>query len=332
LKKHQIALLVLLSVAAAITVACGNSSNPVYSNMPFNSDRAVTPATGLFTMSVTGSSVTPVQTGSSNFPWGLSVSADFKTLTYVQNGEVWAVAPGGGTPTQLTQNAANNNSSNLSRISPNGRQIVYPVFSNSVESGSIWIMNADGSGSTNLTPTLPTGMGFCYVASFSADSSMVVFACEGSSDFGLYTVKIDGTQLATVLTQSTPIDSPAFTANGKQILYVTYGIPGADAHLSVNHAAFVAKVLHRQPQGTTQLSTTGIASVNLDGSSPVLMLPATSNQILESEVLNSSLYYVMYDSSVNFDQIFKANLDGSASASISDGTADDALGVCAGCN
>jgi Tol biopolymer transport system component len=332
LKKHQIALLVLLSVAAAITVACGNSSNPVYSNMPFNSDRAVTPATALFTMSVNGSSATPVQTGSSNSLWGLSVSADFKTVTYVTGGEVWSVTPAGGTPTQLTQNAANNTYSNLSRISPNGQKIVYPVFSTSVGSGSIWIMNADGSGSTNLTPTLPTGMAVCYVASFSADSSMVVFACEGSSGFGLFTAKNDGTQLATVLTQSTPIDSPAFTANGKQILYVTYGTPGADAKLAGHHTAFAEKIPHLQPEGTPQPpSNSGVASVNLDGSSPTLMVPATTEQIWESEVLNSSLYYVMYDSNVGFYQIFKANLDGSGSASISDGTADDQLGVCGGC-
>jgi len=281
-------------------------------------------------MSVDGSSVTPVQTGSTNV-WGLSVSADLKTVVYASNGEVWAVSPNSGTPTQLTQNAANNSSSSLARISPNGQKIVYPVFTTNV--GNIWIMNADGTGSTNLTPTLPTGMTTCYVASFSADSSKIGFACEGSTSFGLYTMKTDGTQLATVLTQTNPIDSPSFTPNGKQILYVSWGAPGAALKHGFSHAAFSRYSQHLQPNlaPSSVPANSGVASVNIDGSNPTLIVPATTNQIWESEIVNSNLYYVMLGSSGNFYQIFKANLDGTGSASISDGTADDWLGVCFGC-
>jgi Tol biopolymer transport system component len=332
LKKYQVALLALLAVAAATTVGCGSSSSvPTFTKTSMLSDRTVTPATPLFTMNLDGSSVTPVQTGSSNSIWGLSVRADFKAIVYTSNGEVWAVSPSSGTPTQLTQNAANNSSSNTARISPNGQKIVYPVFNST--NGSIWIMNADGTGSTNLTPTLPTGMVVCYVASFSADSSKITFACWSTNQatFGLFTIRTDGTQLTTVLTQSSPIDTPAFTPDGKQILYVTYGTPGAALKHGFDHMGFGQHLQRSQPDlAPQQLANTGVASVNIDGSNPTLIVPATTNRIGESEILNSNLYYGM--SSGNFLQIFKANLDGSGSVSVSDGTADDQLGVCFGCN
>jgi Tol biopolymer transport system component len=330
LKKQQIALLVLLSVAAAITVACGNSSNPVFSNMGLWSSRnQSTGGSPLFTMSVSGSNLTPVSTGSTDI-WGISVTADFKTVVFSSNGEVWTTSPTGTTPTQLTQNAANNSSTFNSRISPNGQKIVYEVYSNSTNMESIWGMNADGSGSANLTPTLPTGMEDCYAPSFSADSTQIVFACYGGSTNGLYTMKNDGTQLATVLTQSSDLDSPFFTPNSKQILFTTFGTPGTDAH-KVNRTSFSVKNQHAHPNGIPVApSNSGIASVNIDGSSPALLLPAT-NYILESEILNSNLYYTVFDSTNNLWQIYKANTDGSGSASISDGTADDELGVCGDC-
>lgn len=336
MKKHQIALLVLLSVAAAITVACGNSSNPVYSNMAVNSDRnSSSSGTPLFTMAVGGSSLTAVSTGVTNI-WGPSVTADFKTVAYATDGEVWSIAPAGGTATQLTQNAANNTASDNAEISPNGQKIVYPLFNNA--GASIWIMNADGSGSTNLTPTLPTGMTFCYVSSFSADSSQIVFACTDSSEdtFSLYTMKIDGSQLTTVLTQSTWLDSPYFTPNGKQILYTTFGTPGdAQAHkvgrTGFKPMSFRAMNSHAHPEGIpVPVSNSGIASVNIDGSNPIILLPATI-LIDESEVLNSNLYYTGWDPTISKWQIYKANVDGTGSVSVSDGTADDELSTCAFC-
>lgn len=329
MKKYQVALLALLAVAAVTTVGCGSSNSvPNFSNMAMWSSRTVTPATPLFTMTVDGSTVTPVQAGS-NPIWGLSASADFKTIVYTTNGEVWAVSPSGGTAAQLTQNSANNSSSYLSRISPNGKKIVYSVF-DSTNTGSIWIMNADGSGSTNLTATLPSGMATCFVASFSADSSKIVFACEGNSAAGLFTMRTDGTQLTTVLTQSTEIDSPAFTPNGKQILFVTFGTPGAAAKHGFVHAGFGRYRRHLQPEIAPPVSVQGVASVNLDGSNPTMIVPAT-NTIWESEVVNSNLYYITWDSTLNLYQIYKANLDGTGSASISDGTANDELGVCGRC-
>jgi Tol biopolymer transport system component len=230
----------------------------------------------------------------------------------------------------LTQNTANSAFSEVARISPNGKQIVYPVYPNSTDLASLWIMNSDGTGAVNLTPTLPTGMLNCYVASFSADSSKVVFACAGSTSYGLYTVHTDGTSLTTVLTQSTEIDSPAFSPNGQQILFVTYGTPGVAAKRDQSFTRLGRGRLRGHLQAQTGSSNQAIASVNIDGSNPTTIVTAP-NAIWELEILNSNLYYMTEPSTVNFYQLFQANLDGTGSASISDGTADDELGICGGC-
>jgi hypothetical protein len=47
----------------------------------------------------------------------------------------------------------------------------------------------------------------------------------------------------------------------------------------------------------------------------------------EAEVLNSNLYYSIENSDTNLEQIFKSNQDGTGAVSISDGTADDRLGI-----
>src|SRR5439155_11185168 len=54
MKKVQIALSILLTLAAAITVGCGDSGLPVFNNMAFISNRDVTPATLLFVLTTCG--------------------------------------------------------------------------------------------------------------------------------------------------------------------------------------------------------------------------------------------------------------------------------------
>jgi hypothetical protein len=76
-----------------------------------------------------------------------------------------------------------------------------------------------------------------------------------------------------------------------------------------------------------------VASVNLDGSNATMIVPAGSEPIYEAEILNSNLYYVTApdSSQANVYQIFKANLDGTGSAAISNGTTASILGICGFC-
>jgi len=56
--------------------------------------------------------------------------------------------------------------------SPDGEKIVYNVYNADRSFSSIWVMNADGSGQTQLTTT---GDGFCAGPSFSYDGSKIVY-------------------------------------------------------------------------------------------------------------------------------------------------------------
>lgn len=335
MKKHQVALLVLLATAAAITVGCAGSStsapsNPTFSKLGFWSSREG--SSPLYTMNLDGSSVTNVAVATDDV-WGISTSADNSVLEYTSDNEVWTSNIDGSNAVQLTDNTDNDTYTYSARISPDGKKIVYAVWDNSSNISNLWIMNVDGSNSTNLTATLPSGMTSCFNGSFSADSTKVAIACFGDSIFGLYTVNIDGTQLATVMTQSAGIDTPMFTPDSKGILFVTYGAPGAD----LKHAAYskLPAAYSRRPHryGTPGIPPVqGVASVNVDGSNPIMIVTNTNNQeIFESVILNSNLYYAAWNSDLSFYQIYKANLDGTGSATVSDGTADDELGVCGDC-
>jgi Tol biopolymer transport system component len=327
LKKSQIALSGLLALAAAITVGCGNSS-PTFTKLPFISDRTVDPATSLFTMKLDGSTVTPIALSNTNI-WSPSASANRKTFVYVSNGEVWSSNSEGANAVQLTHNSDNDNSSEYARISPNGKKILYQVFQNSDETIHMWIMNIDGTGNVDFIPSLPTGETGCYTGNFSADSAKVVLGCYSNPNetIDIFTAKADGTQMTPVLSQSTLADTPSFTPDDKQIIFISYGTPGAQSKRAFNASKFrvssrPAHNLRAHHYGIIG-GERGVASVNIDGSNPTMIVP----NAFEAEVLNSTLYYTIENSNPDLDQIFKANLDGTGAVSISDGTADDDLGI-----
>ena len=333
MKKHQVAVIALLAIAAAITVGCGNSS-PTFSKMPFMSDRTVDPSTPLFIMKLDGSTVTPIQLSDTNI-WSPTISANLKMVVYVQNSEVWTSNADGTNPVQLTHNSDNNNFSGYARISPNGRKILYQVGVNSEEVYHMFVMNVDGTGSVDLNSSLPEGETGCYTGSFSADSSKVALGCYSSTDstaFGIFTASADGTHMTPVLTQSAFLDTPTFTPNDKQILFITYGTPGAQSKHAFNASKFrpSSRPSHNQrlhSYGTVTPVDNGVASVNVDGSNAAIIVPNAD----ELDILNSNLYYSINNSDLNLEQISKSNLDGTAPVTLSDGSANDWLGINCDC-
>ena len=322
MKKQQITLLTLLVVAAAFAVGCGNSNVPTFKQLPFISNRTVTPATSLFVMNLDGSGLTPVAAPSGS-AYSPSNSANAQTVAFANSGNVWSSNASGSSQTQLTTFDDQTQWAFEARISPNGKKIVYAMYDDSVGYDTVWIVNADGTGAINLNATLPTGMTGCYNGSFSADSSKVVYACYGpSSTYGLYVVKANGTGTTTVTTQNFFMDTPAFSPDGKQILFVQFGSgPSANRVPGRNRARTARRT------SAPTVNSAGITSINLDGSNVTVVVPGSS--LYEVEVLNHSLYYTFYDSGLGLYQIYKANLDGTGAASISDGTAYDYLGLSA---
>jgi len=253
--------------------------------MAFLSNRTVSPPTSLFTLKLDGSAVTPVPLTVQG-AYYVSISADATKVAFNQNGDAWVQNADGSAPLQLTT-TGNNGSV---RISPDGKKVV-------VSTGNpehISILNVDGTGMLDLTPTLPASMTDCYSAAVSADSKQVVFVCEGSSVYGIYTVKTDGTETATVTgTRTAWTDVPSFSPDNKKIFFIG------------------------------ENTTYNLESMNLDGSGEVVVVTNT----YEGVILNSNIYYSSYSSDLELDQVFKAALDGSGAVSLSDGLHDDYLGL-----
>ncbi len=299
MKRTRLTLSALLTLTAMLsTVGCGVGSstspatNPVFTKLVFNSNRTVVPATTMFVMGMDGSNLTPVAIDNCCV-YQPSISGDAKTMAYDFEGNVWVKNVATGVQTQLTT------TSNIYelRISPDGKKILFNYPDPTTQNYSLWTMNVDGTAKTSLTPTLPSGITTCWEGAFSADSAKIVMTCYGNSNYGIFTVKADGTGLATVLTQPNFLDTPAFSPDGTKIVFINYGLTGS--------------------------TTYGVVSVNLDGSNQTLLV----GSVQESEVLNSSIYYSAYDTSVSNNRIYKCDLDGSNVVAITDGSNYDYLGL-----
>lgn len=279
--KRQAILLSILALAIAVTVGCGTTTTPTFTKFAFLSNRAITPATSLFMANLDGTSVAPIPFTTTNAR-SLSISADAKTAAFVayNNGyQLWVSNADGTGQKQVTTPAA----PYWARISPSGKKIVYYDSTQHVS-----VINTDGTGNLDLTPTFPTGMTQCYEPSFSADSSQVAFTCYGNpAGYGIYTEKVDGTGLKTVETRATNlwVDYPWLTPDGKKIVFVGNFTGGQ-----------------------------GLGSVNIDGTGEALLV----HNVYEIVLLNSSLLYENPCSSPL--QIFKANLDGTNPVQVSDST------------
>ena len=291
MKKLTSILLSLLTLATVFTAACGDSSSVAqFTQLTFLSDRTVNPTTIIFTSKLDGTIVTPVPTAS--LPYYPSISSDAKTVAFYFQNDAWVQKADGTGVLNLTTATSSNSEVNFVRISPNGKQVVFSENND----GHVHIINVDATGDLDLIPTFPAGMTDCYSAAFNPGSTLVAFVCSGGANFGIYTVKPDGTGLTTVsATRTGWVDLPSFSPDGKKIVFVGEGNP----------------------------PVLDVESINLDGSGDTILVSNT----YEAIVINSTIYYTFRDTNLSLNQVYKANLDGTHAVSISDGLHNDYLGV-----
>jgi Tol biopolymer transport system component len=290
LKTRSLLLLTLLSLVAALMTGCGglnSPSAPQFTKMVFLSNRTASPATNLFIQTLAGTGVTPVPSTTAEVYY-VSVSADATKAAFDQSGDAWVENVDGSSALQLTTTGR----IDFVRISPNGKKVVF----NDTTLGHLSIINIDGTDVLDLTPTLPMNMTSCYSAGFSADSTQIAFVCEGETDYGIYTMKADGTGMTTVTaTRTAWTDLPSFSPDNTKIFFI----------------------------GEGSGETYDVESISLTGTGDVVVVTNT----YEAEVINSNIYYTFTPTGLEVSQVYKAGLDGSNPVSLSDGLHTDYLGL-----
>jgi Tol biopolymer transport system component len=109
--------------------------------------------------------------------------------------------------------------------SPRGNKIAYRRQSGG--HSDIWIMNADGTGQTNLTGDLQSSGAYYSYPAWSADGSRIAFSSSSSEGVdtrnGIWTMAPDGSAKRQITNTLTGFDGmPSWSADGRQIAFLRY--------------------------------------------------------------------------------------------------------------
>ncbi len=132
--------------------------------------------------------------------------------------EIWVMDANGANPTRLTTHAGQDDSP---VFSPNGQKIAFNSAIGAQGQYDIVVMNADGTGQTNLTNSAAD---MDVQPAFSPDGQKIVFASNrdrtsGGGPYEIYSMNVNGT-FQTNLTHSTATDAQAaFSPDGQQVLF-----------------------------------------------------------------------------------------------------------------
>ena len=139
--------------------------------------------------------------------------------------EVWSVSANGGDAQRLTTTPkaeAGPTRSLLPHFSPDGRRIVYA--STKSASSQVWIMNADGSGQTQITSGFGAEFPDANAPKWSPDGSNIAFWSGFETQYGeIWTMRADGTDARQLTDQPGTIssDNPAWSPDGTKMLFDT---------------------------------------------------------------------------------------------------------------
>jgi Tol biopolymer transport system component len=123
---------------------------------------------------------------------------------------------------------------------PDGYAVLSPIVNGKIafaESGQIYLINADGSGLTQLTQTGPSV--YNYQPALSPDGTRVAFASSQPGGSQILVVNSDGSDLQSLTFNSMSNDAePAWSPDGQQIAFVRGFDPTSDGIANTSFCGF----------------------------------------------------------------------------------------------
>jgi TolB protein len=160
-------------------------------------------------------------------PDGTRIAFDAFPSPYSATAQIYTIKPDGTDTQQLTFDAPLSKS--LGDWSPDGSQLA--VTGRNYYAASwftrIYVMRADGTGITQITDTIPSGIGISV--SWSPDGSTLAFAGDGgyigvsTVRYGsaIHTIRPDGTMLTQLSHDGNHDSNPSWSPDGNQIIFMS---------------------------------------------------------------------------------------------------------------
>jgi Tol biopolymer transport system component len=207
--------------------------------------------------------------------------------------EIWSVNPDGTDERQLTSNGDVNAQP---AWSPDGSKILFVRFIRDQTNITIWVMNADGSGQTQLTTE---AVGNSFTPGWAPNGSMIVFAryTDAEGDTDIWVMDVDGSNQQALLDTDTDVFSPAWAPNGTLLAFS--GIPPTGG----------------PPQ---------IWVMNANGSNPTQLTDTDANLHPDWHPESTGIFFTRYYVDTDFSDIWGVLPDGSFELLIVDVDEEDA--------
>jgi uncharacterized protein YjdB len=207
----------------------------------------------IFVLSLSTAGATPVRLNAGNVSFDPSPSPDGTKLVFAisqidqlgrDQNDLYVVNRNGLNMRQLTRDPGVEWEPTWS---PDGTRILYSAMDLSLGGHSLWVVNVDGTGLTNITPALPAGVLVPEQPAWSPDGRRIAFVARRNQEHKVWTMNADGSNPVQLTTDAGFDQSPTWSPDGASIAFSRYNSPTYGWDIAIVPASGGAAVLRELP-------------------------------------------------------------------------------------